>query len=168
MACSKGRFMRSRSLSSVLLVYILIASLALAQEKAGKAPNAKANTGKAGKAEGILERLAKRKAAPAKPPLNDYVPCLFAGDEDFEMRARPNPYPKPGDPITSKEADAIVRDWNKRLENSKKRLDNSSHLLGMLTTLQDDRRLARRNCWSDSKRSSEGNEEVAGQEAARQ
>jgi hypothetical protein len=60
------------------------------------------------KADSILQRLSQRKAPPKKPPLSDYVPCMFAGDEDFDLRSRPNPYVKRGDAITEIEADKIA------------------------------------------------------------
>lgn len=62
----------------------------------------KANAG------GILQRLSQRKGAPKKPPLNDFVPCMFAGDEDFELRSRPNPFRKPGDPLDEVEAGKVA------------------------------------------------------------
>lgn len=81
------------------------------QKSAAEAAQSASDTGKSAqtiRANGIFQRLAQRKAAPKKPPLSDYVPCMFAGDEDFELRSRPNPYAKPGDAITKTEADTIA------------------------------------------------------------
>ncbi|MBZ5522358.1 MAG: hypothetical protein LAP21_08980 [Acidobacteriia bacterium] len=61
--------------------------------------------------ETALQRLMQRKGVSAKRPLDDYVPCLFDGPEDFDLRARGNPYDKtrkPEDPLTELEAAQIV------------------------------------------------------------
>ena len=87
-------------------------------DDAGKSADDAAKSAQKAGANGILQRLNQRRSAPKKPPLNDFVPCMFAGDEDFELRSRPNPFRKPNDPLTEEEAQKIaaiaVNQWQAR------------------------------------------------------
>jgi len=82
-----------------------------AAQKANEAADAARKAAKNANSGTVLQRLSQRKGISSNRPLADYVPCLFDGLEDFDLRARENPFKpdrKPDGPLTEAEAEQVV------------------------------------------------------------
>src|SRR5580698_1866272 len=83
-----------------------------AQNAAQSGTKADKSTSGAAQASDTLKKSVSRQAAPRRskaknPPIDDFVPCMFDGDEEFQLRTMASPDRDPNAPLDDQEAQTI-------------------------------------------------------------
>jgi hypothetical protein len=94
------------------LAFSWLVALACPQDSSALAPaqtTAAETSGETGKSK---KTLRIRRRGMRKPPIDDYVPCLFDEDQAFDLRAieNPNPVRSADDPVSSEESEGIYNE----------------------------------------------------------